>query len=108
MKLIDQLRKKMELIGGTLDVSNPPASLYLDAPSGYIWRATGTPTLTIHYANNVGQTWLVQAIKSEREALLMGLTKVTDPKELEDIRWNNDDDNWGAPAEAPVRIDWPK
>ena len=105
MKMINDLRKQLESIGATLD-PNTDYTLNCDAPSGYVWRANRTPTLAIHYATN-HQTWLAQAIREETPNLKMGLEKVTDEKELAEHRWNLGDDSWGAPADAPDRIEWP-
>jgi hypothetical protein len=103
MKAIEQLRERLALIGATLD--DGEYSLHCDAPKGYIWRANGTPTLSIHYATN-SQSWLVEAIRMEMPNLKMGLEKVTDPAELAEIRHNQDDDTWGAPENAPERIEF--
>jgi len=104
MKTIERLRAQIESIGGTLD--GTPYALHFDAPRGYVWRANGTPSLTIHYATN-HQSWLSEAVRLELPNLKMGLEKVTDPDMLAEIQHNNDDDSWGAPADAPERIEWP-
>lgn len=104
MKAIDQLAAKMRAIGGSLDPYDD--FLCLDAPPGYVWVSNGNPSMTIRFANS-SQTWLIEAIKLEMPNLKMGLTKVTDSKRLEEIRWDLGDDGWGASDAAPARIEWP-
>jgi hypothetical protein len=106
MKLINDLRQKLESIGATLD-EQAEQFVVCDSPSGYVWRANGGTSLTIQYKNNGGQSWLAQALRDEMPNLKMGLEKVTDEKELAEHRWNLGDDSWGAPADAPNRIEWP-
>lgn len=103
-KIIDTLRAKIESLGGKLDDTD--YTLNLDAPSGYVWRANGEPNLAIHYATN-RESRLAKAVTAEQSSLAMGLEKVTDAEQLADIRWSLDDDNWGAPAGAPDRLEWP-
>src|ERR1017187_8157155 len=105
MKIIKDLQRKLESIGATLD-PQMDYTLHCDAPSGYIWRATGLPSLSIHYATN-RQTWLAEEMRRELPNLKMGLEKVTDEKRMAEIRWDLDNDTWGAPADAPDRIEWP-
>lgn len=104
MKAIDQLETKMRTIGGTIDRYDD--FFCLDAPPGYVWASNGNSSMTINFSNG-SQTWLVEAIKMEMPNIRMGLTKVTDPKRLEEIRWNLGDDEWGASDAAPARIEWP-
>lgn len=101
MKLIESLRIKLAAIGATLDAGD--YSLHCDAPSGYVWRANGLPSYHIHYATN-SQSWLAKALREEKDSLDMGLELVTDPKDIEEHRWNLGDDNWGAPAGSPKTI----
>lgn len=105
MKLIEGIRRKLASIGGCLD-PDCDYTLNCDAPKGYVWCANGTPTLSIHYANN-SQSWLAEAVRSETPNLRMGLRLAT-ADELPEIRWNNDDDAWGAPEGSPERLEWPK
>lgn len=105
MKAIEQLKAKLERIGATLD-PDCDYTLNCDAPRGYVWVATGSPTLAIHYATN-SQSWLTQALREEMPNLKMGL-RLADAEELADARHNNDDDSWGAPDGSPERIAWPK
>ena len=105
MKMINDLRKQLESIGATLD-PNTDYTLKCDAPSGYVWRANGTTCLSIHYATN-RQTWLAEELRRELPNLKMGLEKVTDEEQLTEHRWNLGEDSWGAPADAPDRIEWP-
>lgn len=104
MKAIDQLEAKMRAIGGSLDQYDD--FFCLDAPSGYVWCCNGNPSITIHFANGAGQTWLTEAIKMEMPNIRMGLEKVVDNKRLEEIRWDLGNDGWGAPDSAPSKIDW--
>jgi hypothetical protein len=106
MKIIDQLRAKLATVGATLDEGDHV--LNCDAPSGYVWASTDCRAVPITYANH-SQTWAVEAIRLEdKDRLAMGLRKVTDEKELAAIRWDTGEDDWGAPADAPERIAWPK
>jgi len=100
--MIEHLRQRLAPAGVTLDVT--PYSIHCDAPVGYIWRATGLPSLTIHYATN-SQTWLAKELRAAEPELKMGLLKVIDPAELKEHQWNLGEDNWQAPADAPNRID---
>lgn len=105
MKTIEQLRKRLEAIGATLDDSSS-YTLNCDAPSGYVWRANGCRAVAIHYASN-SQSWLVEAVKDAiKHDLAMGLEKVTDENEIASHKWDSGDDSWGAPLEAPDRIEW--
>jgi hypothetical protein len=108
MKLINNLRKQLATIGASLDDTSNEHALNCDAPSGYVWRANGCTCITIHFATN-RQSWLAQAIREDGlPQLKMGLVKVTDPEEIEAMRHDLDDDSWGAPMEAPARIEWTK
>lgn len=107
MKCIDNLKATAAKIGVTLDEQSIDYTIILDAPSGYVWRSSGTRALAEHAANN-SQTWYAQAVKEMLIRVSMGLEKVTDPKEIEEHRFELDDDTWGANAEAPERIEWPK
>jgi len=96
MKAIETLRGWLkEKFGADLDWND--ISVFCEAPDGHVWRANNLPTLTIHYATN-RESWLCQAIKEEKKNLEMGIRKVTDPAELEQIRFDLDDDNWGREA----------
>ena len=106
MKMINDLRKKLESIGATLD-TQAEQFVVCDSPGGYVWRSNGGTALTIQFKNNGGQSWLAQAMRDEIPSLKMGLKKVTDEKRLAEIRWDLGDDTWGAPADAPGRIEWP-
>jgi hypothetical protein len=106
MKLINDLRQKLESIGAMLD-EQAEQFVVCDSPSGYVWRANGGTSLTIQYKNNGGQSWLAKALRDAMPNLKMGLEKVTDEKELAEHRWNLGDDSWGAPSDAPKRIEWP-
>jgi hypothetical protein len=108
MKALKKLEAQLKEIGATLDWEPGDVHAYCDAPRGYAWKATGTPTISLHFGNCQGQTWLAQELKYEMKNLKMGLYKITDPKELEEVRWNNDDDTWGAPEDAPDKIEFPK
>src|ERR1039457_1397717 len=106
MKQIDQLRAQLEEIGATLDDNG--YILFFDAPSGYVWGANGDGTYSVLYLED-DRSFLTKAIREEAlPALKMGLKKVTDPKKIERIRYEQDDDSWGAPASAPATIAWPK
>jgi hypothetical protein len=107
MKLIEQLRAKLALMGATLDFHADNNQFYLDAPSGYVWRSTGTRSLTVQWANNGGQTWLAEALRKDADRWQAGLEKVTDPQEIAAHRWDEGDDSWGAPEDAPAFIAWP-
>lgn len=106
MKVIEQLKQKIESIGGSLDEYD--GFFCLDAPSGYVWTGNGSTSFTIRYANRGGQSWLLKAIGEEKEMFDLGLYKVTDEKELAATRYGLDDDTWGAPVNAPEKLEWPK
>jgi len=103
VKAIEKLRAQLETVGATLE--DTQYDLHCDAPSGYLWRGNGCRSICIHYANN-SQQWLSDAIKGRMTELKMGLEKVTDPAEIESHRWETGDDSWGAPADAPMTIDF--
>lgn len=108
MKLIEQLKSKLAVVGAALDEQNMDTTLNCDAPSGYVWVANGCHCLAIQYATN-RQTWLAQALREDGyPRLKMGLEKITDEKEIAAFRHDLDDDTWGAPDNAPERIEWPK
>lgn len=107
MKVIELLKSKLALIGATLDEGDGYV-LNCDAPSGYVWRATGCHAVPIQCATNC-QTWFSKAIREEmKDRLAMGLQKVTDAEELAAFRHDLGDDAWGAPTDAPDYIPWPK
>lgn len=96
MKLIEQLRAKLSLMGATLDFDRENTCLYLDAPSGYVWKSTGTRALALQWANNNGQTWLAKALRDDANRWQAGLEKVTEPEEIAAHRWDEGDDSWGG------------
>lgn len=107
MKLIEQLRAQLESIGASLDDKSCEGTLNCDAPSGYVWRANGCTCIAIQWANH-SQSWLSKALKEDGlPRLRMGLSKVTDAKEIAETRHLLDDDSWGASIEAPETIAWP-
>jgi hypothetical protein len=97
MKTIEKLRADLAKVGATLDVYDH--ALHCDAPLGYVWVANGNATITIHYATN-RQTWLMQAMRDEKEALEMGLQKAT-PEETAQI---NHDHGRGGEGEEPAWV----
>lgn len=105
MKAIEELKRKLAAVGATLD-ENYSYDLNCDAPSGYVWAANGCRCLCIQWATN-SQTWLIKALKEAQADFEMGLVKVTDPEAIASHRWDMDDDTWGAPADAPNKIEWP-
>lgn len=112
MKSLDTLRSKLESIGAKLDDGQGSYTTFVccDAPEGYVWISTLTPTIIIQYGNFSGQTWLTEALRyAYKEELSLGL-RLADEEELKEIRWNNDDDDWGKGinAESPKEIQWPK
>lgn len=103
--MIQQLRKELESIGATL-YPDTDYALHCDAPSGYVWTANGCSCITIQYATNQ-HSWLAQALREDGyPRLKMGLDKVTDPQEILIKRYELDDNSWGAPENAPPRIEW--
>lgn len=104
MGIKEELKYKIESLGGTLDFND--YSIHVDAPHGYVWKANHTPTISIHYATN-SESWLVEAYRYELTNLKMGLRKATQ-EELVEIRWNNEDDYLpkDLPAEAPETLEW--
>ena len=107
MKTLKQLRQKLAKIGATLD-EQAEQFVVCDAPSGYVWKANQGTAMTIQYRNNGGGYWLPEALRQELPCLQMGLMKVTDPEHLAIIRWDLDDDTWGAAEDAPENIEWPR
>lgn len=108
MKMIEELKTKLAKVGATLDEDCMGTTLNCDAPSGYVWNANGCSCLAIQYATN-RQTWLAEALRTDGyPRLSMGLDKVTDAEGLAAMRNDLDDENWGAPVDAPNRIEWPK
>lgn len=107
MKIIEKLKAKLALVGATLDEGDGYV-LNCDAPSGYVWRASGCRAVPIQCATNY-ETWYTKAIKEEdKDRLAMGLEKITDPAEIAGHRHDLDDDTWGAAADAPAFIAWPE
>lgn len=107
MKCINQLKAKAALIGATIDEDSlNNGILILDAPMGYVWQGSGEPSFS-DTCGNRSQTWFTEACRYV-ERNNGGLRKVTDPEELARIRWDQDNDTWGAPAGAPKTIEWPK
>ncbi len=102
MKSIERLRADLAAMGATLN--DTPYSLHCDAPDGYVWKANGEPSYTIHYATN-RQSWLMEELRYEMPNLKMGLRLAT-AEELPEIRWNLGEDEWGAAADAPETITW--
>lgn len=106
MKAIEELRRKLEAIGATLDEGDG-YTINCDAPSGYVWRANGCRAIPIQCRNTGGQSWYVKAIKEEmKDRLAMGLEKVTDSTEIAAHKWDTGDDTWGASEDAPLLIEF--
>jgi hypothetical protein len=95
MKAIAQLKAWLATHGATLDES-AEQFLNCDTPSGYVWRANDCTAYHIDIANSGGQRWTVAAIREAMPALRMGLRRVTDPAELAQMRYDLDDETWGA------------
>lgn len=106
MKTLDNLRRKLESVGATMEEFD--CFVVCDSPSGYVWRSTGGTALTIRYRNVVGQSWLAEELRREMPNLKMGLCKITDTKQLDQWRWDLGDDTWGASSDAPEIIEFPK
>ena len=104
MKIVERLRKAAESIGCGLDDGG--FTLTFDAKPGYVWDANGEPSLCIHYATS-RESWLAQALKEELPNLMAGLSKVTDPKEMERIEFERGE-RWASEAGSPEHLDFPK
>jgi hypothetical protein len=102
MKCIEQLKVRAANVGASLD-DNTDYALNLDAPSGYVWRASGTTCLSEQAASN-SETWYDQAATEIIKRAEMGLQLVRDAAELAEIRHVLDDDSWGAPDDAPATL----
>lgn len=102
MKAINRLRQQLENMGVSIDEED--YFLCCDAPSGYAWQATGTTSLTIHYATN-RQSWLTKAIASEMDSLKMGLYRIDDAGELATIEHGLGEE-WKTREGSPERIEW--
>jgi hypothetical protein len=107
MKILKQLESELNKIGASLDVYD--GFVCCDAPSGYVWNATDSPSLIILYSVR-SNTWLTAAMRDDGyPRLSKGLKKVTDSKQLANIRHDLDDDQWGnIPATAPEFIKFNK
>jgi len=104
MKLIDQLKTKMEALGGSLDEYED--FFCLDCPSGYVWRSNGNTSMSITFSNG-SETWLAKAIRMEMDNIRMGMEREDKPERIAEIRHLLDDDTWGAPTTAPEALVWP-
>jgi hypothetical protein len=47
--------------GAALDLDCADCDYYVDAPKGFVWRSTGTHTLTAPHANESGDSFKPQA-----------------------------------------------
>ena len=94
MKTVEKLKAKLASIGANLDESN--FIYHCDAPSGYVWAATGCRIIVIQYSNTKGQCWVDDAISKAMPEINQGLQRVTDPGEIERHRYETGDDEWGA------------
>lgn len=108
MKAIDNLRAQLEAVGAKLDYDEGAAAFYCDATPGYEWEGNGCTVICEQFQNVSGQRWIKQAIASAMDTLKFGLRKVTDEADIEEYRHLKDDDSWGAPADAPDFIAFPK
>jgi len=100
---IKQLKSHMDKVGVTVDEYDE--FIVLDAPSGYVWTATGNTAINIQIANR--QTFFIKlGISNALDSIKMGLEKVTDIDKIKEIRHLLDDDSWGAPDNAPLKISW--
>lgn len=92
-----QLEKIIKSIGGSVD--DDGYGIHLDAPDGYVWLANGQTAFTIHYSTN-RQSWFGKAISEEWNSIKDGVEKVTDQKQIEQIRYDLGDDSWGSSLRA--------
>ena len=80
-----------------------------------IARAATERELRLCYGRKIGSvgtlrlraSHLIPHVEDGLPRLKIGLDKVTDPEEIAMHRHELDDDTWGAPADAPDRIEWP-
>jgi hypothetical protein len=105
MTIIEKLESDLAKVGATLD-TNSQWHIYADAPSGYVWRASGTRCLTATIENQFGQRFHRDGINDIRERVVMGLDKITDQEEIDEHRYDTGEDDWGAPEDAPEFIAW--
>jgi hypothetical protein len=101
-KMLDRLEKQLAPHGATIDRCG--MFFCLDAPSGYLWVANGSTSISVTHENHGGQTWMADAIKDAVNQIRDGLAKEDDPAEIERLRFEMDED-WGAPDGAPDFID---
>lgn len=104
MKCFDQLEKRIKEIGGEFDKGD--YDVYITAPKGYVWSATGSCNLIGHGATN-RQTWWAQCAKELQEQASYGLRLATEDERAE-VCHNNDfpDNGWDAPVGAAEKIKW--
>lgn len=104
-KSLQKLEARLKAVGASLDVSD--WAFNCDAPSGYVWAATGCVTIGCTFKNS-GGSWLPRAIEWANEDLAQGADKVTDTEAILGHRHDLDDDTWGTTEDAPDHLDVPK
>jgi hypothetical protein len=116
MKAMERLKQRLEAIGATLDTQSEDGGVvYAAAPSGYIWRSSGTSVLAVDFACHRG-TWsdIPGAMRDVYERMADGCDLVADgtpegDASVEEFRYELGDADWGAnvPKDAPKHITWP-
>jgi hypothetical protein len=107
MKCFNKLEARVKELGGEFSFDpNEDYEVYMTAPKGYVWSATGSCNLIGHGATN-RQTWWAQCAKELQEQASYGLRLASEDERAE-VCWNNDfpDDGWDAPEGAAEKIKW--
>jgi len=98
LKCIKQIKELAASVGATLDEDNAEFGLTVDAPAGYVWRATGGPALH-EPATFAGSSWWSKACQELARRMAQGLDKCS-PAEAAAIEYDRDED-WTPPADGP-------
>jgi hypothetical protein len=102
MVAIAKLERRLARVGASIDPDRDRV-LSLDAPPGYVWRASGGPCYQIPFSVR-GQSWLSAALREAEPALALGLLRVSDPDELQRLRFELGDPGWAAADDAPDKL----
>ena len=100
MKAIENLKVRVAKMG--CELTQDDYTIYIDAPKGYVFDATGCSVVVIPYFNNY-ETFAVKAIKEAMPDLKDGLRKA-DEEEIERLTHERDED-WTT-ANAPEHIEF--
>jgi hypothetical protein len=103
LKCVRRVKELADAVGGSLDEEQyrNGGTLLIDAPVGYVWRATTCAIISIA-GDNQNQSWWAKAAKEATDSMRMGLDKCNadDSERIEFER----DEPWTAPADAPEHL----